>query len=129
MRNLATKTFLLIGFTFLMLDSKIQAQDLKTTVKQDPKFENLLKEKQKINNSIAISDSYKIQIFYGSGEESQKQLIAFKKDFKDIDGTIVYSNPTYKVFVGNYKTRLQAEKVILDIKKKYPSALLIKPGK
>ena len=74
-------------------------------------------------------DNYKIQIFYGSGEESKKKLLEFKRDFKDVEGTIIYSNPTYKVFVGNYKSRLHAEKFLLEIKKKYPSALLIKPGK
>ena len=87
------------------------------------------KEKQKINNNISITDSYKIQIFYGSGEESKKKLSEFKRDFKEIEGTIIYSNPTYKVYVGNYKSRLHAEKVLIDIKAKYPSALLIKPGK
>ncbi|MEQ3661151.1 MAG: SPOR domain-containing protein, partial [Flavobacterium sp.] len=120
---------LLISLIFLILSSKTSAQESKTTVEQDAKFQTLLKEKQKINNSISITDSYKIQIFYGSGEESKKKLTEFKRDFKDIEGTIIYSNPTYKVYVGNYKSRLHAEKVLIDIKKKYPSALLIKPGK
>jgi peptidoglycan hydrolase CwlO-like protein len=112
-----------------MLNSNTFAQESKTTVDQDAKFEILLKEKQKINNNISITDSYKIQIFYGSGEESKKKLSEFKKDFKEIEGTIIYSNPTYKVYVGNYKSRLHAEKILIDIKEKYPSALLIKPGK
>ncbi|MEQ3691240.1 MAG: SPOR domain-containing protein [Flavobacterium sp.] len=129
MRNLALKPILLISLIFLILSSKTSAQESKTTVEQDAKFQTLLKEKQKINNSISITDSYKIQIFYGSGEESKKKLTEFKRDFKDIEGTIIYSNPTYKVYVGNYKSRLHAEKVLIDIKKKYPSALLIKPGK
>lgn len=129
MRNLALKPILLISFIFLMLNSNTFAQESKTTVDQDAKFEILLKEKQKINNNISITDSYKIQIFYGSGEESKKKLSEFKKDFKEIEGTIIYSNPTYKVYVGNYKSRLHAEKILIDIKEKYPSALLIKPGK
>jgi SPOR domain len=129
MRNLAYKPFLVISFIFLMLNLKTFAQESKTTIEQDAKFQVLLKEKQKINNNISITDSYKIQIFYGSGEDSKKKLIEFKKEFKDIEGTIIYSNPTYKVYVGNYKSRLHAEKVLIDIKKKYPSALLIKPGK
>lgn len=129
MRNLALKPILLISFIFLLLSTKTFAQEFKTTVEQDAKFQTLLKEKQKINNNISITDNYKIQIFYGSGEESKKKLIEFNRDFKDIEGTIIYSNPTYKVYVGNYKSRLHAEKILIDIKKKYQSALLIKPGK
>lgn len=129
MRKLAINSISLISFILLMLCTKTQAQDLNTSVEQDAKFQSLLKEKQKINNNISITDSYKIQIFYGSGEDSRKKLSEFKREFKDIESTIIYSNPTYKVYVGNYKSRLHAEKVLIDIKKKYPSALLIKPGK
>lgn len=129
MRNLTLKPILHISFIFLLLCTKTFGQDSKTTVEQDAKFQVLLKEKQKINNNLSIMDNYKIQIFYGSGEESKKKLSEFKRDFKDVEGTIIYSNPTYKVFVGNYKSRLHAEKFLIEIKKKYPSALLIKPGK
>jgi hypothetical protein len=107
----------------------MSAQENKTTIEQNIKFENLLKEKQKINSSISIIENYKIQIFYGSGEESKKKLTEFKRNFKEIEGTIIYSNPTYKVFVGNYDTRLEAKKAFEKIKESYPNALLIKPGK
>uniref|UniRef100_UPI0040490B3B SPOR domain-containing protein n=1 Tax=Flavobacterium sp. TaxID=239 RepID=UPI0040490B3B len=127
--KLALKTTLPIAFIFLMLGLKISAQEQNTTIEQNAKFENLLKEKQKINASISIIDNYKIQIFYGSGEDSKKTLGEFKRDFKDTEAMITYSNPTYKVFVGNYDSRLEAEKAILEIKSKYPNALLIRPGK
>ena len=112
-----------------MLGLKTSAQELKTTIEQDVKFENLLKEKQKINASISIMYNYKIQIFYGTGEDSKKKLNEFKREFKDIEGTIIYSNPTYKVFVGNYDSRLEAKKALLEITNSYPNALLINPGK
>ncbi len=104
------------------------SQEFKTKLIQDPKLEQLLKEKRKINQSIAINDSYKVQIFYGDGESSKKKLQEFKKDFKEIDGTIVYSNPNYKVWVGNFGTRIEVEKALIELKKKYPTALVIKPN-
>ena len=61
--------------------------------------------------------------------ELKKKNAEFKKDFKDIETTIIYTNPTFKVWVGNYKLRIHAEKALIDIKKKYPTALLIKPSK
>ena len=104
------------------------SQEFKTKLTQDPKLEQLLKEKRKINQSSAINDSYKVQIFYGDGESSKKKLQEFKKDFKEIDGTIVYSNPNYKVWVGNFGTRIEVEKALIELKKKYPTALVIKPN-
>ena len=59
----------------------------------------------------------------------KKMLIAFKKDFKMYDGTIVFSTPNYKVIVGNFKTRIEAEYNYDLIKKKNPTALIIKPNR
>jgi len=105
------------------------SQENKTTLLQDIKLEQLLKEKRKINQSISTNESYKIQIFYGNSDDSKKKLQEFKKEFKELDGTIVYTNPNFKVWVGNFETRLEVEKVMIEIKKKYPTALLIKPSK
>lgn len=113
----------------LFLSQKSFSQEGKVAVSQDPKFEQLLNEKRKINSSITINDRYKIQIFNGDSENSKKTLIDFKKENKNIDATIVFSTPAYKVWVGNFKTRIEAEKNLNELKKKYPNAFLIKPNK
>lgn len=99
------------------------------TVSQDKKFEQLLNEKKKLNASTTTSDRYRIQIFNGTNDESKKNLIQFKKDNKDYDATIIFSTPVYKVWVGNFKTRIEAERNLIVLKKKYPNAILIKPSK
>ena len=119
--------FSLCLLTFL--SQKSIAQDAKVSVSQDPKFEQLLNEKRKINSSITINDRYKIQIFNGDTENSKKTLTDFKRENKNMDATIVFSTPLYKVWVGNFKTRIEAEKNLNDLKKKYPNAFLIKPNK
>jgi len=115
---------------FILLFSNfntIIAQEV--TVNQDPKFEQLLSEKRKVNSSITINNRYKIQIFNGSSEESKKTLIQFKKENKTYDATIVFSTPLYKVWIGNFKTRIEAEHHLNILKKKYPNAILIKPNR
>ena len=82
-----------------------------------------------MNASNDSDDNYAIQIFYGDKEAAKKTLVNFKKDFKDIDATYLYTNPTYKVWVGKYKLRINAEKDLVEIKKKYPMAFLIKPNR
>lgn len=113
----------------LFLSQKSIAQLAKVSVSQNPKFEQLLNEKRKINNSITINDRYKIQIFNGDTENSKKTLMEFKRENKNLDATIVFSTPLYKVWVGNFKTRIEAEKNLNDLKKRYPNAFLIKPNK
>ena len=118
-------TTVILGFG----SANLHAQQGNLVVSQDPKFEQLLNEKRKINSSITVNDRYKIQIYNGESEAAKKTLSEFRRDFKNYDGTIVFSTPLYKVWVGNYKTRIEAEKNLSDLKKKYPNAFLIKPNK
>ena len=120
---------LLFFILSLFLGQKMIGQELKSNLIQDPKIDQLLKEKRKINAGLVSNETYKIQIFYGNSDDSKKRLQEFKKEFKDLDGTIVYTNPNYKVWIGNFETRIEVEKAMVEIKKKYPTALIIKPTK
>ncbi len=105
------------------------AQENTTILTQNPRFEGLLNEKRKINPSITITDVYKIQIYSGDNEASKNSLAEFRNNNKTTDATIVFSTPIYKVWVGSYKTRIEAEKKLQEIKKKYPNCFIIKPNK
>ena len=128
MKNLSKHNLLyfFIISSFFCLSSR--AQDGKTNVSVDPKIDQLLKEKRKLNTGLFLNEGYKIQIFYGNSEESKKKLQEFKREFKDLDGTIIFNSPNYKVWIGNFKTRIEVERAMVDIKKKYPTALIIKPS-
>ncbi|WP_339838762.1 SPOR domain-containing protein [uncultured Flavobacterium sp.] len=125
MKKLTTYKLLILALIFSFISNKTFSQ----TIEQDPKIEALLKEKRKINTGITINDLYKIQIINGKKDDALKALNEFKSNYKEIDGTIIYNNPTFKVWVGSFKTRIEAENALLEIKKKYPLALLIKPNK
>mgnify|MGYP000938792213 FL=1 len=107
----------------------VNAQDQNVTVNQDPKFEQLLNEKRKINASLTVNDSYKIQIYTGSSEIAKKTLNEFRQEFAAIDATIIFNTPNYKVWVGNFKTRIEAEKTLSEINNRYKNVLLIKPSR
>lgn len=129
MRILTPSKRVLLTLFVVTLANNINAQDQNLTVNQDPKFEQLLNTKRKINTSISTNDTYKIQIFSGKSEEAKKTLNDFKREYTDIDGTIIFNTPNYKVWVGNFRTRIEAERNLADIKKKYTSVFLIKPSK
>jgi hypothetical protein len=119
--------YLLVILTFSSTISI--AQRHLNSVNQDPKIEALLAEKIKINTSITVTDKYKIQLFSGESEAAKKALISCRKEFKHLDATIVFSTPSYKVWVGNFKSRIEAEKNVTELKKKYPNAFVIRPNK
>ena len=122
------RTFSILLVT-LLTTQNIFSQTKETSIEQDEKIKKLLLEKRKNNSGITINDKFKIQIFFGNIEESKKTLLAFKKEFPLLDGTIVFSNPSYKVWVGSFKSKIEAEKALISIKKKYLSAVIIEPNK
>ena len=105
------------------------AQESALTVAQDSNFEQLLSEKRKINASITTNDRYRVQIYNGTSDLAKKTLADFRKDNKNLDATILFNTPNYKVLVGNFKTRIEGERNWELLKKNFPNSLLIKPTK
>lgn len=129
MRLLSNRKLVFCSFLLLFSFSHVLAQSQNNSLTQDPKFEQLLNEKRKINPSLSLNDFYKIQIYNGGSEIAKKTLNEFRQEFKDLDATIVFNTPNYKVWVGNFRTRIEAERNLADIKNRYKNVLLIKPSK
>ena len=51
----------------------------------------------------------------------------YVKLFDDSTATMIYETPNYKVWIGNFFTRLEADKSLLKIRKKYKSAFIFRP--
>ncbi len=126
MNTLNLKTSFLAIFCIAITTTKGFAQEGYVTVNQDQKITQLLHLKKEINSN---ETHYKIQIYNGGSRadayEAQKE---FKKYFewKSIDK---YEPPNFKIWVGNFRTRLEADRAIKRIKKKFPHAFIFKPKK
>ena len=129
MNILTFKNTCFCAICVLFIAGKLHAQEIKNNIKQNSNFEQLLNEKRKINTLLTVNERYKIQIFSGDSESSKKALFDFKQEFNQLDGTIVFNTPNYKVWIGNFRTRIEAERNLVEIKKRYNTAFLIKPKK
>jgi len=129
MRIISFRNFVFSFFLSSISFSYVLAQTQNRSLTQDPKFEQLLNEKRKINPSLSVNDFYKIQIYNGGSETAKKTLNEFRQEFATIDATIVFNTPNYKVWVGNFRTRIEAERNLAAIKNRYKNVLLIKPSR
>lgn len=73
---------------------------------------------------------YRIQIFFDSGSNSSDRAKTaseeFGKKYQDIPSYITWKAPNFRVRVGDFRTRLEAEKALQTIAKDYPNAWVIK---
>lgn len=105
------------------------AQERNNAIQEPLAIKKLVEAKRNTTASGLNSDKYNIQVFYGKNNEAKAALSRFKRLYPDLEATLVYSNPSYKVLAGNFKTRLEAERFLQTIKKDFDNSLLLRPGK
>ena len=102
------------------------------TYSQSKKSENtlikeLISKKRSFNKEYSYG--FRIQLYNGLETVAIKTLRKFKYDFPDIETHLEYRQPEWKTQVGFYKTKLEADRALLNFKRKYQSAIVIPLGK
>ena len=94
-------------------------------VESSASVKELIAQKIAHNKEQNSYPGYKIQIYYGSEKECYEIKDEFTSLFPDIPTSIIFSTPQWKLQVGEYRSRLEADKSIQSIKKEYPSAIVL----
>ncbi len=83
----------------------------------------------KANPSRTIS-GFRVRIFFDNKQtakvESEKTLERFVENYRDIAAYRTYTNPYFKVTVGDCRTKSEAMSLLGRIKKDFPSAFVVK---
>ncbi len=122
------KSLLLFTFgAFLFFSQQeITAQEGNVNIQQNSKIEKLMEVKTEMNKNNEIRDRYVIQLFYGDNGEAN-EVIQKYRDLYSYSSQITYEAPNYKVWVGNFRNRLEADRALLKIKENFPAAFIPKP--
>ncbi len=115
--------FLIISNSLAAQNNILNQAEGSTSISMHPNIEKLVRTKF----SEKYGDYYKIQLFYGNLDKAHNTLNKFNKSFSEWPGKILFETPNYKVWVGDYRTRLEADRALLRIRKEFPSAFIFKP--
>ncbi len=78
------------------------------------------------NNAI---DGYRIQIFFDSGTQSKRNASAardrFKQKYPGAEAYLDFREPYYRVRVGDFRTRIEAEGFRIAILGDFPNAFTV----
>ncbi|WP_239022010.1 SPOR domain-containing protein [Pontimicrobium aquaticum] len=107
----------------MFFTSAIIAQEGEVVVNQDKQIETLLRLKKEVNKTLV---NYRIQIFNGNRQGAEKARDEFVKVFSSWKPDMKFQTPNYKIWVGEFKTRLEADRALLQIKKEFRNAFIIK---
>lgn len=102
---------------------------LNMNVTQSAAIAGSIKQHIEANPERTIS-GYRVRIFFDNKQnarvESEKTLKKFESMFHDIWAYRTYSNPYFKVTVGDCRTKSEAMELLGRIKKVFPSAFVVK---
>ena len=102
----------------------ILSQNGKITVNQSSKLDSIIKLKKELNSKI---QNLRIQIFNGDRENAELVMKEYLEIFNDTSASIIYETPNYKIWVGNFYNQLEADKKLIEIRKKFRSAFIFRP--
>jgi hypothetical protein len=72
------------------------------------------------------SSGYRVQIFSGSGRKDAYNAQAkFKNEYPAIRTYITYREPNFKVNAGDFRSRIEAEKMMQELRGKFTSLFII----
>ena len=86
-----------------------------------------ISKKRSFNKELGYG--FRIQLYNGFESEAKKTEAKFKIDFPEIKTFLLYRQPEWKIQVGLYKTKLEADRALLNFKREYGSAIVIPLGK
>jgi len=102
----------------------------KVEVQKDPKVDSLIEgylvSKKGAMPVPASSSGYRIQIFSGSDRKNAYSTQAkFQDKYPDVRTYLTYMAPNFKVHIGDFRTRLEAEKMIEELKPLFSGLFII----
>ena len=106
---------------FLLLNilySNIYSQNSILVNSEDSLLNKLIKIKLEVNKEMYEKNYYSIQLFSGDFDNAEKIYLEFSSYFPNLKKTLTFETPNYKVRVGNFEKKINADIKLEEIKKK-----------
>jgi len=122
-----------IFFMSVFLPALAGAQTRGTVqVIKDPLIDTLMTRRASLNKGISTGGSeettsgYRVQIFFGSSRQAAYDAQAkFNEEYPEMRTYIIYNEPNFKVRAGDFRTRLEAQKLVQEIRPMFNSLFII----
>ena len=122
---------LILALLFLSLSDIALSQKVEdySYVNRDPRIDRLLEKHRQYNQSNPGVDGFRVQIFFDSGNNSKKAAQTarerFMEVYPEVTAYLTFKAPYYRVRVGDFRTRLEAEGFLFQLNTTYPNAFTV----
>ncbi len=96
---------------------------------QDPRVDTLMAKYASVNEIHPVINGWRIEVFFEAGNYSKKLAMEAKAKFvenhPEVPSYLIFQQPYYKVRVGDYRTKMEAERFLHQIEQDYPQAFVV----
>ena len=120
--------YLMLNISFLIVGASF-SQEGQVTIIKDSRIDALVNaQSQVIPPDIKPQiDGYRIQLFFDSDKgKLNASRSSFISRFPEIDTYTVYNAPNFFLKAGDFRTRLEAEKIKSEIEAEFPTSFIVK---
>ena len=82
-------------------------------INQNPELQKIINNHVSINKDKYVLKGWRVQIFLGSGRNARSRANSTKSRFlskhSEVNAYLDYSSPYFKIKVGNFRTKIEAE--------------------
>lgn len=104
------------------------AQNGVLILNQSSKIDTLVMKQRQIHDNDSTIDGFRVQIFMELGNDALHHADSvkteFAKKYPEIPVYLVFGQPYYRLRVGDFRTRLEAENLYQRVKKEYKNAFV-----
>ena len=123
-----------IGITVLLLlvTCWLKAQEAGSVHEvKDPRIDSLIKKRIELNRGVSQSGTplvligYRVQIFFGPNRKEVYDAQArFKALYPEYNTYISYTQPNYRLKVGDFRTRMEAQQLMNTLRPIFPTLFI-----
>ena len=128
MYNIFSKKIKLIFLFFLFFSCQSFSQNFTTKINDEVEFKKLLDLSEKANSEYFSSNYFSIQVFSGVYKEADSVLNIIRNNYVNDSVFFFFETPNYKVQVGKFQSKVEAQKKLRSVIKEFKAAFILKPN-
>lgn len=128
MYNIYSKKIKFVFLFFLFFSWQSFSQNFTTKINDKIEFKKLLDLSEKANSEYFSSNYFSIQVFSGVFKDADSVLNIIRNKYENDSVFFFFETPNYKVQVGKFKSKVEAQKKLRSVIKEFKAAFILKPN-
>ncbi len=114
-------------FIFILLSNFAWSQDsAKLNMFIDNKVDLLLQKKLELDQQKPSIQGFRVQLYYGGNRTEALELKSkFAQLHPEVESYLIYQQPYFRLRVGDFRSRLEAYKLMKKVEKEFPSVFIV----